>query len=217
MLLGRNKRYYYYAGLIIDKICLFYNTMEVKKSRSTPVNAYRIVRKIFPLLLLSLFLRSNAFSVEKRDFFGFDTNVDIRFGANAPGIDSLFGFSTEVLRTGLSLTWGPGGWFIRFRAGAVLLPGPVFGLSAGLAFPLWEFYLENGQRLLGLTAFADIGFPFEGVFHPDFGGGILMVFTPDLIGLSLGLRYSSRQGFLPFVAYSGGYLSGKITAKGEEQ
>jgi hypothetical protein len=151
--------------------------------------------------------------IEDRDLIGLDTEFDFMPGASGSSADNVFTLGAECRRISLRATYGPGSWFVRFRGGAFFLPGDSFGLSAGLAIPIWELQGKEGQRFLGFDAFADASFPFvdpEGRWDGvDWSGGILFFLTPGPNGFALGARLSTAQGIIPFLAYTGSFMLGK--------
>ncbi|GEM_PF-2889186 len=168
--------------------------------------------------MVSLVMSAGSLAAwDKRPFIGIDTEAGLYLGALQGDSSTLFSVHADVARISLIFSWDPGAFFIRFRGGAVFLPNGVFALQAGLGVPIWELIGQNGNPLLGFQAFMDAAFPFEPATRIDMSGGALFFFTPNLVGLALGLRWSSRQGFLPFIAYSGAYRAGKYTGKGVSQ
>jgi hypothetical protein len=157
-------------------------------------------------------------AIEGRTFIGFDTEFDFIPNATGSTEESVFSIGAECRRIGFRATYGPGSWFVRFRGGFFFLPGDTFGLSAGLAIPIWALRGQDGQHVLGFDAFADVAFPFvdpqENWTGVDWSCGALFFLAPAFNGLAIGARLSSSQGIMPFVAYTGRYLAGKNKAKG---
>lgn len=164
-----------------------------------------------PALLVILALSAtDAAALEKRSFFGLDTQAAFALGATAADPQSLFDLTTYVNRVSFHVTYGPPLVYVRFRLGAALNPQAVFSLYTGIDVPIYEKLLkESEQRLFALAVFADADFPFAAPYRQGFDAGVYASFTFSLTGLSIGARINQDGLILPFVSYTGAYYAGK--------
>jgi hypothetical protein len=115
------------------------------------------------------------------------------------------------------VSYGPPNWYVHFRGGAALDPGPVFSLFTGVDVPLYEKLGYNEQRLFVAALFGDIGIPFAAPFELGFDFGAYASLTPSLTGLAVGVMVNQDWLVLPFVSYTGAYYAGKKASQGESE
>lgn len=185
--------------------------MPIRRKRGSRLKkiASSAIAYIAALFVTLVFAAQGAGAIEKRHFFGLDTQAAFSLGANAENPDSLFDLTTRVNRASFHLTYGPPLVYVRFRLGAALNPGAVFSLFAGVDVPIYEKLLsETQQRLFALVFFADADFPFAAPYRQGFDAGLYASINFSLTGLSVGARVNQDGLILPFVSYTGAYYAG---------